>query len=214
MDGAKGSHPVLVLLGGELMDFPIRPAEWTAIVAADGGALHALRQNVVPDYIVGDLDSLSDFDRERAAGATFRKVPRHKDFTDGEMAIEVATELGGSPIVLAGALGGRFDHTLGNLFLLEGLHQRGITAWATDGRQRAYWLADTLNVPGRAGDILSIIPLSVLVDGVCAQGVRWPLQGERLRRGATRSLSNEFVGTIARLTAAEGVALVVTCPAE
>src|SRR5690606_10850922 len=70
----------LVLLAGRLRAFRIDPAEWTFIVAADGGARHALEQDVMPDHVIGDFDSLSPEDERRllSAGVPFTRLPADK----------------------------------------------------------------------------------------------------------------------------------------
>src|SRR5690625_2944030 len=86
------TKPGLVLLAGELRNFPILPERWAFIAAADGGARHALQQNVRPDYVIGDFDSLSDEELARlsAAGVPCARLPRDKDLTDGEAALQWA----------------------------------------------------------------------------------------------------------------------------
>src|SRR5690554_5704125 len=116
--------PSLILLGGDLYDFPIHREEWEWIVAADRGAAHALKQDVAPDYVVGDFDPLSatHYERVLSLGLPITRLPTAKDLTDGEAAVDWALEKGARLLVLAGGLGGRIDHTLGNLFLLQRIH--------------------------------------------------------------------------------------------
>jgi thiamine pyrophosphokinase len=59
------------------------------VVAADGGARYALDAGVVPDLIVGDMDSLGEaWAREVAeCGALLERHPARKDKMDGHLAI-------------------------------------------------------------------------------------------------------------------------------
>lgn len=207
----------LVLLAGELHDFPIRSGDWAFVVAADGGARHALRQHVWPDHVVGDFDSLSRDETERlaAAGVPLTRLPTAKDMTDGEAALQWAVAHGAADeIVIAGGLGGRFDHALGSVILLEQLARAGVHGYVTDGSQAVYLLRDGLLVPGEPGDQLSIIPLSAQVIGVGVAGVRWPLHDATLDASSTLTVSNEFVDRAARFSLRDGRAVVVRVRAQ
>lgn len=207
--------PGLILLAGDLFDFPIRPEEWAFIVAADGGARHALQQDVRPDHVIGDLDSLSPDDQRwlMSAGVTVTRLPTDKDLTDGEAALAWAVEQSSAhSIVIAGGLGGRFDHALGSLILLEQLSQAGLEGCVTDGRQRVYSLRDGLVVQGAPGDQLSIIPLSPTVTGVSVHGVRWPLNDATLDASSTLTISNELIAPAAIFSVRDGRAVVVRIP--
>ena len=90
------------------------------IIAADGGSRHALAIDVLPDVVVGDLDSLDDVTHQRLKHAETRFItyPTHKDYTDLELAIRHALDRGATTITIFGALGGRWDQSLANLMLL------------------------------------------------------------------------------------------------
>jgi len=209
------TKPGLVLLGGDLADFSIAGRAWAFIVAADGGARHALRQGVLPDHVVGDFDSLApeDLARLKACGVPVARLPRAKDLTDGEAALRWALARSDAGfIVIAGGLGDRFDHSLGSLALLEQLAAAGRRGCVTDGRQTVYLLADGLLVPGEAGDVLSIVPLTPQVTGVSVTGVRWPLEDATLTAASTLTISNELTEPPARFSLKEGRAVVVHIP--
>lgn len=208
------AKPGLVLLAGDLHAFPIKRSDWYVIVAADRGAIHALEQGILPDRVIGDFDSLprEHIEAIERAGVPVKRLPVDKNLTDGEACIEHAISVGADPIVVAGGLGGRFDHVLGNVLLLARIREAGRTGWATDGRQRVYFLEDDLTVPGEPGDLLSLIPLTSVLTGVTLTGARWTLDGDTLYFGSTRGLSNEFVEPRITLTATSGRALVVTTP--
>ena len=80
----------------------------------DGGANHAYSMNIVPDYIIGDLDSVNEniIEYYKVKKVKFEKFPQ-KDETDTELRIELSDKLKAKEIHLIGALGGRIDHTIG-----------------------------------------------------------------------------------------------------
>ncbi|HQF68612.1 MAG TPA: thiamine diphosphokinase, partial [Anaerolineaceae bacterium] len=115
---------VLVFANGELMDpraarEMATRADW--IIAADGGLAHVQALNLKPDLLVGDLDSVSPEQIRWAEkmGAEVRRFPLDKDETDLELALQEAVATGCSRITITGALGGRLDQTLSNIYLLN-----------------------------------------------------------------------------------------------
>jgi len=91
------------------------------IVAADGGALVCERWGILPQVVVGDMDSLGrdGTERLRARGARIEAYPRVKDQTDLELAIAAARNAGADEVVIVAAFGGRrLDHEIANVLLL------------------------------------------------------------------------------------------------
>src|SRR5437867_727455 len=101
---ANGITSVVVFAGGDPVDPRLRsavPADAT-VVAADAGLHHAQALGVAVDIVVGDLDSV-DPERLAAAVAQGARVERHpaaKDFTDLELAFQVADRLGARDLLV------------------------------------------------------------------------------------------------------------------
>ena len=79
------------------------------VVAADGGARYALEAGVVPDLVVGDMDSLGEdlaLEVERL-GASLERHPARKDKMDGQLAVLAARQRGATAADLLCAVGGR-----------------------------------------------------------------------------------------------------------
>jgi len=218
----------------------VRPGD--RLICADGGAALALDLGLVPDLVVGDFDSLDEATLERVrAVCPVRGFPRRKDKTDTHLAIEAALELfqkevlrseetsrpgdaalpaeGAPELVICGALGDRFDHSLGLVLLLAGLAEAtGVAAPApglprvrlVGARQEAFVLGPGHGVElvGRPGDTVSLLPLTPEVSGVTTAGLAYPLAGAALRWGETLGVSNEMTGTRAAIETGRGVLLV------
>jgi len=194
------------------------------LVAADGGAAVALDLGLSPDLVVGDFDSLDQATLERVeAICPVRRFPARKDQTDTHLAIEAALQLfpdeAAREIVICGALGDRFDHSLGLVLLLAGLATAGPTGTAASAPssvrlvgagQEGFVLAPghRLELAGRPGDTVSLLPLSPEVTGVATTGLLYPLASATLRWGETRGVSNEMTGQEASVVAGSGVLLV------
>jgi thiamine pyrophosphokinase len=221
----------LVVADGESPDRPELDAAWPGwdddlalVVAADGGARACPGLGFVPDVVVGDGDSLGavELDALEAAGVAIERADVDKDETDTELAILSAVRRGATRLTIVGAFGGpRLDHELANLALLALPVLEGRDACLLDARARVRLLrgpsADgapaELALPGTVGALVSLIPVSEIVEGVSTHGLRFPLRDEALPLGPARGLSNIRLDADARVVVRQGRLLVVEAPA-
>ncbi|MEN6478716.1 MAG: thiamine diphosphokinase [Anaerolineales bacterium] len=205
-----------------------RPAPLTALarnadllVAADGGANWLHEQGLMPNALIGDLDSvrpavLADL---TSRGCIIQRHPTAKDETDTELALLYATEQAPTRITLIGALGGRVDHELANILLLALPELSAIPTAIYDGLSWVRLLvADDTGaravIQGTAGDIVSLLPLGGDCQGVSTEQMAYPLENETLRFGPARGVSNSMLATTAQVTVRSGRLLIVHTPAE
>ena len=162
------------------------------IIAVDGGTRHAWDVGVDPQLVIGDLDSLSERERQRleASGAEISSFSARKDKTDLELALLHAVSEGATTILVLAALGGRLDQTVGNVLLLTSPRLSEVEVRIVDGGQTAFLIRDEAAVKGEPGDTVSLIPLGGDAVGVTAEGMEWPLEDETLHLGSTRGISN------------------------
>jgi thiamine pyrophosphokinase len=193
------------------------------VIAADGGARHALSLGLRLDRWVGDGDSIApgDLAALAAAGVAVERAPSDKDESDTELAVLAALAAGAASITLLGALGGvRLDHALANVALLQdpALDHRWVRLY---DEQAARLSVLTVRAghgerafEGRAGDIVTLLPLGAPVDGVVTRGLRYPLAGETLAPGRSRGLSNVRTEPVATVAIRSGRLLVIETPAN
>ena len=181
------------------------------IIAADSGAETALRYGYVPAIVVGDFDSLSIDTKElEAKGSKLIRAAIEKDETDTELAIQVALEHGATHITLLGAIGGaRFDHTIANILLLAGIET--VPMRIIDGPMTCWLLRGpgSSAITGQSGDLLSLFPLTGEATGVHTRNLYYPLQGETLRFGKPRGISNVLTGEQGEVSLESGMLLVI-----
>ena len=189
----------------------LRPAPGDLVIAADGGANWCAAWGWQPDLVIGDMDSVDEAvaGRLRADGGAFAHHPVEKDETDLELALRAAVERGANEIIVAAALGGRIDHTLGNLALLALPLLAGVQVRMVDGRQSISLVRDRLDVAGAAGDTLSLVPFGGDAHGVSVTGVHWPLTDADLPLGPSLGISNRLTGSRAEVTVHSGALLAV-----
>lgn len=207
---------VVILANGQLPDpqrvrLHIQAAD--RLICADAGAAHAIALEVIPDVVVGDLDSLdpAHYATLKAAGVRFEVHPPLKDKTDLELAIHLAVAEGAAEIDLLGTQGGRLDQTLGNVLLLARPEWAGMRMRILEGDQTAWVLRDrqACIITATVGDTLSLLPLTPQVHGVTLSGVRWPLRDRTLYFGDTLTLSNALTQPSARVEVDSGILLIV-----
>ncbi len=180
-------------------------------IAADSGLDHARSCGLVPDVVVGDLDSASDAGLRWAEqeGATIHRYPAEKAETDLEIALQYAIDLGPSRIVVAGIGGGRMDHLLANMMVIADVRFAGS---AVDGLVDSSLISvihDQRDLGGEEGELVSLLPINGDATNVTTTGLRYRLDRETLRAGAGRGVSNLFEATTASVAIESGTLLAV-----
>ncbi len=184
------------------------------IVCADGGANNSLTFGIVPDVVIGDLDSLDNTTIEKleAQGVEMIRYSSDKDETDLELALDYALQRRADSVLVCCAFGGRTDHMLGNILLTSLPKYSGMPITLTDGTTEAVIIrgGDRIKISGAEDLPLSLIPLSPVATGVSLIGAKWILDDESLYLGSTRSLSNVFRSNTAEISLKTGLLLIVT----
>lgn len=182
------------------------------VIAADGGAVHLHRMNIVPRIIIGDLDSIPEkilsFFKEKQV--KILKHPPRKNQTDLELCMEYALDQGSDDLLIMGATSStRLDHTLGNIFLLRKFADQGIPVTILDAYNDIHIVASRLTLTGRPGDLVSVIPISDHVKGLTLEGLEYPLTDQTLGMGTSMGISNVFEQNKAVISLESGAVLVI-----
>jgi thiamine pyrophosphokinase len=182
------------------------------VVAADGGARHALDAGIVPDLVVGDMDSLGEAGAREAEGrgAVLERHPAQKDKMDGHLAVMAVRERGATEVDLLCATGGQLGALFAVPHILLAAERMGVRAAMVAAWGRAFVLeSGNRTVTGRPRDSVSVFPLIGPAVGVTLEGFAYPLADARLEIGDTLGFHNELIGSTARVSVQEGALLVI-----
>jgi thiamine pyrophosphokinase len=181
------------------------------IIAANGGSKHAKNFGVIPDVIIGDLDSIGkkDYLFFLNKGSKYKKYDVIKDKTDIQLAIEYAIESGFKEILLMCLFGNRLDHMLANLFLLMKIVDAGISVKIVDEFQEIILIYKSGEIEGDVGDVVSLIPLTPTVSGIKLLGLKFQPKNGRLKMADTLGISNVLTKKSAKITINNGKLLLI-----
>ena len=180
-------------------------------IFCDGGLSHAQGLGLSPSLIVGDFDSCdSELLAKWKESCELVRLPREKDDTDTLFAVKLALERGYSDFLLLGAMGGRFDHALGNVSILLYLQGLGKKALLVDdysvmqivGKEPLY-IEDSCSY-------FSVLTVAGDVSGVNIKNAKYPLENAELSADFQLGISNEVLsGMTAEVSVEKGRVLVV-----
>ena len=212
-DGQVAEPSILILANGDWTDETrLRSvfAHASYTIATDGAWTKAQRLGLHVDTVIGDLDSLTPDEAARAEATTqVLSYPTEKDWTDLELAIDLALTMSPKCIVIYGALGDRLDHSLTAVFLLEKVAVRGVPIELISGYETAWFVPDELVLSDvQAGDRVSLLPISDEAV-VSTDGLRYALRDEVLARAASRGVSNVVESVPVRISVQSGQLLVI-----
>jgi len=186
----------VIITGGECHTGGISSsiAENAYVIAADSGYDTAAKLGITPDLLVGDMDSI----RSVPDSVEVLRVKAEKDDTDTMLAISVAKEKGARRVTVIGGAGGRADHWLSNIFMLEALAEEGIDAVLMDGINEIRAVCNgSIKIPSDGG-YFGILALDDCI--VTAEGCKYPLATAPLRRNLPYAVSNEVTDDFAEIT--------------
>ncbi|MGI9605978.1 MAG: thiamine diphosphokinase [Acidimicrobiales bacterium] len=177
------------------------------VIAVDGGIAAVRSLGLVPNSVVGDLDSASPADVAwaRSEGALVVEFSPEKDATDLELALDHAVDLGAERVIVLGLGGGRSDHLLGNWAVVCAHRPCAVEVLETGAR--SYIVHDRFERAVGEGRTVSIIPWG----GPCVvstDGLRWPLDQTVMSPVASLGISNEAVAADIVVDVHEGTAIV------
>ena len=181
------------------------------IICADGAVRYLRSIQRLPSIVLGDLDSIDENDLNwiRDNGVPVVTFDVKKDYTDTELAIRYAIEQESKTITLTGALGGRIDHSLGNIYLLVLISQSNCSGIIIEEKQDIHLIDRQTLFHWKIGDSISFVPISPTVEGVTLHGFEYGLEEETLYLGHTRSISNVVVDENQMVTVESGMLLAI-----
>jgi len=207
---------LFVVAGGELHDLKffqskineLKPAE---IICADSGAgyLHAL--GMIPDVIIGDMDSLSPEIgiHLKKRGSRIIEYPKTKDETDTWLSLDYAIQLAPDEIYVFAASGARIDHTLANLSLLMRGIKNHVPVRLLDENCEIFLVHGNRVIKGEIGQTVSVLPFSGTATGITLQGFEYPLKNGVMETGSPYGVSNRLNSTRGTIEVRSGYLLVI-----
>ncbi len=186
-------------------------------IAVDAGMKFFYEQNIIPDYIVGDFDSVEPEILQSFQNIGGEKKPvilqfqPEKDETDTELAIRTAIKQGSKTIHLLGATGSRMDHVMGNFHLLGAAMKQGVDCQIVDWHNRIRMICQDMVIKkeNQYGKYVSLFPFTPQVKGLTLRGFKYPLNNYTLECYHSLGVSNEIIGTQAEISFQEGILLVI-----
>lgn len=191
----------------KLLEFN-KPRRAISIIACDGASDFLKSCEVIPDIIIGDLDSvkpqtLKYFSRRKV---TVKKVI-NQNKNDLEKAILYALSKKFKVINTVGFSGKRLDHTLNNLSILK-KYYRKTKIKIYDNGFIGEIIGKHAEFECRVGDVVSLIPLPKAA-GITTNGLKYPLKNGTLEFGVREGALNEAVEKNVSVRNKQGVLMVL-----
>ncbi|MCR5430886.1 MAG: thiamine diphosphokinase [Eubacterium sp.] len=174
------------------------------LIAADGGLLNVEKNNITPDLIIGDFDSLGF----EPTGDNVIKHPVKKDDTDMMLAVKKAIDLGYQEIVIFGGCGGRLDHTLANINTMVYALEKGANISILDSENDMYITDSAIKVSRSYKDNFSLFAIEekAIVD---IEGAEYSGSEIVISNDTTLGVSNSFAEDEVRINVVDGTVLIV-----
>ena len=177
------------------------------VIAADRGYDSLMAYGVVPDLAVAAFDSLG----YQPDHPNVIQLPVEKDDTDMVFALRKGLELGYRRFLLLGGVGGRLEHTLANLQLLDWLTGQGGQGFLAGEKTVATAIRGpaSLTFPAAMSGYLSAFCNSGTAEGVTLENLKFPLEHSTLTSSFPLGVSNQFLGQSARVSVEKGSLLLI-----
>lgn len=197
-----------IFTGGVIEDMSfidVNSVKNSLVICADSGYLHAKKLGIRPAVVIGDYDSLGFIPDEKSV----LTYPVEKDDTDIMLAIKEALKCGYKAIDIYGALGGRFDHTMGNVQALAYVaEQKGHGRILSGTEQIEMFNPGEHKLLKKPGWSLSLFAYSDKVKNLSISGVKYPINTIFINTFPL-GVSNIITNNEATISFSEGMLLVV-----
>lgn len=204
---------IVICTGGQLGAWALAHIKaGDKLIGADNGALFLISHGLHPDIAIGDFDSVSEEELlliRASSGQTIECDPIDKNYTDTEMAMQLALDMKPRELVLLGALGTRFDHSLANVHLLVLAAKQHVRATIIDDHNKISLVTDQIVIEQQGYPNVSLLPLSMRVEGITLTGFQYPLTDAGLTIGQSLGISNVLHSHTGKIELREGLLLII-----
>ncbi len=153
--------------------------------AADAGYRLAEKMNLPLHRVFGDFDSSDVPDLPNLT-----VYPCEKDQTDSELALDLAIQDGYRSIWMIAPFGGRLDHTLANVALLEKADKNQVDLKLYDGENLAFLLNKGKHIIDSKYRYISFFPIEQQAT-ISLNGFKYSLDHRTVYRAIPMCISNE-----------------------
>ncbi len=180
---------VILSLAGECSISRDQLEKYDFVVGVDSGTDYLYKLFLIPNLIIGDLDSINSktLDRAKKDNAEIINYEVDKDKTDFELTLDYLKINNAKNITIIGGESGEVDHLFGNLLSISAFHKKENIEWKQSNQNIIFPNSELIKTEG--GKVFSLIPLSNL-NGVSINGARWNIKNENIQYGSSKTLRN------------------------
>ena len=178
------------------------------LLCADSGADHAKAYGLVPDYVIGDMDSSNPNTIKRIKTSRLLVSQPEKDYTDTHLAVEKAIKSGCDRIDILCATGLRSDHSMANIRLLLYIDRMGSTGRIIDDENIIYICTGKTSFRGMKGRTVSLMSMACNTEGITLEGFKYPLNDYNAGLDWVFGISNVIISDDASVSIKKGCLLV------
>ena len=179
------------------------------ILGIDGGTDILYKNKIMPDLIIGDMDSIDekilDFFKKETKIAIY---PSKKDETDTELGINWCIQNHKKNVIIFNSMQKRLDHIQGLIANLIYAHKNGINLEIVNQNQKIFISRNT-SFKIKKGVNISLIPLTEIVEKVSTEGLEYPLKKENLYFYRSRGISNVALENEVKITHKKGLLMII-----
>lgn len=217
----------IIITGGYLnIEFAkkyIKTLSYDKVFAVDKGLEYADLLGILPDYLIGDFDTvdediLSQYERKinmRELHSKVERYPVKKDATDTELALWKAMEIGANKITILAGMGSRMDHVFSTMHLLLQTVKKQMDVYVVDETNRIRIMTGEdkhicrIDKKEQYGDYVSLIPLTSEVTGVTIKGALYPLENATIYQSESLTVSNQILDEQIEISIQSGKMLLI-----
>jgi thiamine pyrophosphokinase len=182
----KSKKAFILLNGSEPLTFP-NLSKYDIVCAIDGAYNYFEANNIIPDLVTGDFDSIHNI----PTTVEVIKTP-NQEFTDFEKALQILKQRGYSHIDVYGGSGKEHDHFLGNISTAL-QWKLGLNISFFDDFGKYFFIEESIMITDVKGKNISLIPFPT-ASGIVTKGLKYPLENESLTFGSrigTRNMASD-----------------------
>ena len=195
-----------IVAAGDCEKISVNKNENDLIIAADAGVRYCQRDNIIPDAIIGDFDSLGFIPDSR----NVISLPVAKDDTDTSFAVKYAMDKGYKKIVIFGAAGGkRADHTFANIALLSFISKSGCEGYLSCDGYTVTAITDAkISFPDYMKGDISVFSFDTVSYCVTEKGLLYSISDSDIENSDIKGVSNSFIGQKSSVSVKDGTLIV------